>query len=85
MEALICNFRMGRHTKYGNHMILAVPGVDTKEKALTYLTKKVAWKSPAGKEIKGEIVAAHGSKGRLRAIFETGMPGQAVASQVVVS
>ena len=53
-----------------------------KEEATALVGKTVTWKSPAGKEIKGEIRAAHGNKGAVRVLFETGMPGQAVGSTV---
>ncbi|PIN87349.1 50S ribosomal protein L35ae [Candidatus Woesearchaeota archaeon CG10_big_fil_rev_8_21_14_0_10_44_13] len=84
MEAIIVNFRQGRTTQKENHMILKVEGVDSKDKAAKLLEKKVTWKSPAGKEIKGIIKSAHGNKGALRAIFEKGMPGQAIGSKVKV-
>ena len=84
MEAVIVNFRLGRHTKSSNHMILKVSGIEDKEKAKSLLNKKVIWKSPAGKEINGIIKAAHGNSGAVRAIFETGMPGQAIGEKVKV-
>ena len=47
--------------------------------------KHVSWKSSAGKIINGKISDAHGTKGLVRAIFETGLPGQAVTTEVEVS
>lgn len=84
MEAVIVNFRLGKHTKSSNHMILRVDGIENKEKAKSLLNKKVIWKSPAGKELKGIIKAAHGNSGCVRAIFETGMPGQAIGEKVKI-
>jgi large subunit ribosomal protein L35Ae len=84
MEGTISNFRSARHHQNDRQMIIVVKGVTTKEKAQPLLGKKVSWKSPAGKEIKGEISAAHGNKGAVRAIFEKGMPGQAVGSKVKI-
>ena len=46
--------------------------------------KEVAWKSPAGKIIKGKISAPHGNKGVVRAIFEKGLPGQAITTKVEI-
>ena len=83
MEGVIVNFRRGRHTQKDNQMIIIVSGYD-KEKAKELIGKKVVWTSPAGKELKGKISALHGNKGAVRAIFETGMPGQAVGSKVKV-
>ena len=84
MEAVIVNFRRGRDTQKDTHMILKVDGIDSKEKAAKLLEKKVVWKSPAGKEIKGIVKSTHGNKGALRAIFEKGMPGQAIGAKVKV-
>lgn len=85
MKGVIVNFRGGRHTQYHNHMIIEVEGVDSKEKALKLIGKKAVWKSPAGKELKGEVKAAHGCKGAVRAIFESGMPGQSVGKPVSIN
>lgn len=46
--------------------------------------KIVEWKSSAGKIISGKISDAHGNKGLVRAIFEKGLPGQAVTTDVEV-
>ena len=83
MEAVISSFRRGRRTQKDRQMILVAKGVD-KEKAKALVGKEVVWKSPAGKEIKGKVSALHGSKGAVRAIFETGMPGQALATKVEI-
>jgi len=82
MEAQILNFRGGKHTKYNNHMIAVIKDIDSREKALKLLNKKVTWKSPSGKEIKGTINSAHGNKGALRLVFEKGMPGQSINTKV---
>lgn len=66
MKGVIVNFRRGRHTQYNDHMIIAVDGVESKEKASALVGKKVTWKSPAGKEISGEIKSAHGAKRRCK-------------------
>lgn len=65
-------------------MILKLPEVDKRSEATKLIGKRVVWKSPAGKEIKGEIVSAHGNKGCVRAMFEKGMPGQAVFNKIKV-
>jgi len=49
-----------------------------------FVGKNVEWKSPAGKIIKGKIAAAHGNKGVVRAIFEKGLPGQAITTEVEI-
>lgn len=84
MDAVIVNFRRGKDTQKDSHMIVQVEGVDSKEKAEKLLGKKAVWKSPAGKEIKGVLKAAHGNNGAIRVIFEKGMPGQAIASKIKI-
>lgn len=84
MEGVIKNFRRGRKTQTTNQMIVVIKGVDKKEKAAELVGKSVVWKSPAGKEIKGEVRSAHGNSGALRILFEKGMPGQAIGNKVVV-
>jgi len=83
MEGVIVNFRRGRRTQKDRQMVIAVSGYD-KVKAKELIGKKVVWTSPAGKELKGKISALHGNKGAVRAIFETGMPGQAIGSKVKI-
>jgi len=84
MDGLITSFRRSVHEQSPNHMVIKINGIDTKEKALKLVGKKVIWTSPAGKELKGEIKAAHGGRGGVRAIFETGMPGQSVYTKVKI-
>lgn len=82
MEGIIANFRRGRHRQKDRQMIIKVEGITSKEKANELTGKKIVWKSPSGKEIKGRISSAHGNKGAMRVIFEKGMPGQAIGSKV---
>lgn len=82
MEGIIVNFRRGRTRQTTNHMIVSSNSVDSKEKAAKLVGKKAVWKSPAGKEINGKVASAHGNKGAVRIIFETGMPGQAIGQKV---
>ena len=82
MKGKVIQFRRGRHTVHERHFLIEVEGVDTREKAGKLAGKEVEWKSPAGKIIKGKISDAHGNKGVVRAIFEKGLPGQAVTTGV---
>jgi large subunit ribosomal protein L35Ae len=84
MKGIITNFRRNRHTQKDNHMIVEVEGVDRKDKAEPLVGKEVVWKSPADREIKGKVAAAHGNKGAVRVIFEKGMPGQSVGKKVEI-
>ena len=80
----VIQFRRGRKTVHERHFLIEIPGVDTREKAEKYAGKDVEWKSPAGKIIHGEIAAAHGNKGVVRAIFEKGLPGQSITTNVEI-
>ncbi len=84
MEGTIANFKGSQKRKVMNQMIILTEGVDSKEKADKLVGKKVTWTSPAGKEIKGEVRSAHGNSGALRVLFETGMPGQSLATKVKI-
>ncbi len=84
MEGTIVNFRRGRHRQTCNQMIIAVEGVDSKEKAEKLVGKEASWKSPANKEIKGKVASAHGNSGAIRIIFETGMPGQSLSNKIEI-
>ena len=84
MEGIIVNFRGSRRVKKGNQMIVQVESIHTKDKASSLVGKKVVWKSPAGKELNGEISSAHGNSGALRVRFDTGMPGQSIGKKVSI-
>ncbi|MBW2998584.1 50S ribosomal protein L35ae, partial [Candidatus Woesearchaeota archaeon] len=76
--------RSGRHTQKDNQMVVVIDGVNTKEEADKLSGKTATWKSPAGKEIKGEVRAAHGNSGAVRVVFEKGMPGQSITTKVSI-
>lgn len=80
----IVQFRRGRHTIHERHFLIEVEGIKNKEEAGKLAGKNVEWKSPAGKVIKGKISGSHGNKGVVRAIFEKGLPGQAVTTEVEI-
>ncbi len=80
----VVQFRRGRHTIKERHFLIEVDKVKTRKDAEKIVGKEVVWKSPAGKEIKGKVAGAHGNKGVVRAIFEKGLPGQAVATKVEI-
>ncbi len=80
----VIQFRRGRKTITERHFLIEIENVSTKEDAAKFVGKGVVWKSPAGKEINGKIAATHGSKGVVRAIFEIGLPGQAITTKVEI-
>ncbi|MFC1666176.1 50S ribosomal protein L35ae [Nanoarchaeota archaeon] len=84
MKARVVQFRRGRHTIKERHFLIEIEGVDVRKDAEKFIGKEVFWKSSAGKIIKGKISSAHGNKGIVRAIFEKGLPGQAVTTEVEI-
>ena len=84
MKGKVVQFRRGRHTIHKRHFLIEVEGVSTKKATEKIVGKDVEWKSPAGKIIKGRISGSHGSKGVVRAIFEKGLPGQAITTGVEI-
>lgn len=79
----VIQFRRGRHTIKEKHFLIDIGAKNIKE-AEKFVGKEVEWKSPAGKIIKGKISSSHGNKGIVRAIFEKGLPGQAITTNVEV-
>lgn len=84
MKAKIVQFRRGRKTIHERHFLIEIEETSTRKEAEKFVGKNVEWKSPAGKIIKGKISSAHGNKGVVRAIFEKGLPGQAVTTAVEI-
>ena len=84
MEGIIASFRRGRHRYKPRQFIIKFDGVEQRKDAEKLIGKIVVWKSSAGKEIKGKLTFLHGNKGLLRALFEKGLPGQAVTEKVEV-
>ena len=84
MKATIVNFRRNRHTTSSNHMIVAIEGVDTKDKAEKFVGKSVSYDT-GKRDIPGKVAATHGNKGAIRVIFEVGMPGQSLGKEVKIN
>jgi len=84
VKGKVVQFRRGRHTVHEKHFLIEIDGVSNRKKAEEFVGDEVEWKSPAGKIIKGKISGAHGNKGVVRAIFEKGLPGQAIATKVEI-
>ncbi len=83
MKGIVVQFRRSRHRIHERHYLLDL-GCSSRDEAKKLVGKQVTWKSIAGKAIHGKISDAHGNKGLVRAIFETGLPGQAVTTDVEV-
>jgi large subunit ribosomal protein L35Ae len=83
MKGIVVQFRRGRHHIKEKHFLLDL-GFKDREEAKKMAGKEVEWKSSSGKVIKGKISDAHGNHGLVRAIFEKGLPGQAITTDVEV-
>lgn len=83
MKGIIVQFRRSRHRIKEKHYLLDL-GFTSRVDAKKAVGKMVSWKSESGKIISGKISDAHGNKGLVRAIFESGLPGQAVTDEVEV-
>ena len=84
MKAKVVQFRRGRKTVHEKHFLIEIEDIKNRQKASELVGKDVEWKSPAGKVIKGKIVSPHGNKGVVRAIFEKGLPGQSIGTEVEI-
>lgn len=82
MKALIASYKRGRHVIHHNQAVILVQGVNDKKSAAKLIGSKVSYKTTGGKSIKGVVKDVHGDKGRVRARFERGLPGQAIGSPV---
>jgi len=83
MEGIVVQFRRGRRNIHERHFLLDF-GIKDRDEAKKLVGKEVIWKSAGRKIIKGRISDAHGNKGIVRAIFEKGLPGQAVTTEIEV-
>ena len=79
----VIQFRRGRKTIHERHFLIDV-GAKARKDAEKFVGREVEWKSVAGKVIKGKISSAHGNKGIVRAIFEKGLPGQSITTEVEI-
>lgn len=77
----VIQFRRGVNVIHERHFLLDF-GMTSRAEAEKLKGKNVEWKSPAGRIIAGKISGAHGNKGLVRAIFERGLPGQAITTVV---
>ena len=86
MKGKVVQFRRGRHTIHKRHFLIEIPEIVSKKDAEKLVGKTVEWTSPGKlkKTIKGKISGSHGNRGVMRAIFEKGLPGQAITTGVEI-
>lgn len=83
MKGKVLKFRRSLKRICKRHFIIDAEKKNRRD-ALGMIGKEVEWKSPAGKMIRGKVSGAHGNKGLIRAIFERGLPGQAINTDVEI-
>ncbi|MGV8151404.1 MAG: 50S ribosomal protein L35ae [Candidatus Woesearchaeota archaeon] len=83
MEGTIVNYRRNSTGQTPNHLVVIVESIDSREKASKLVGKKAIYHT-GKKDMIGKINAAHGNKGALRAVFETGLPGQCLGKKVKI-
>ncbi len=86
VKATVIQFRRSRRSYTPRHFLIEIDGTDSRDKAKKFVGKEVVWTSDGKSQIKinGKIAAAHGNKGVVRAIFEKGLPGQAIGNPVEI-
>ena len=84
MKGIVLQFRRGSRTYKPRHFLIAIDGIKSKKDTAKVIGKEVIWTSEAGRTIKGVLKAPHGTKGVVRAIFEKGLPGQAITNKVEI-
>ena len=84
MKAKLISFRRSLKRIHERHYIIDA-GKQNREDAAGLIGKEVVWTSEAGKQIKGKVSSAHGNKGMIRAIFEKGLPGQSMNTDVEIN
>jgi large subunit ribosomal protein L35Ae len=84
VTAKVIQFRRGKKTVTPRHYLIEIDGSTSRETAAKFVGKSVSWTSTGKipKKINGKIAAAHGNNGVVRAIFEKGLPGQAMGAEV---
>jgi len=82
MKARIVNYRGGKGTQLPNQLLIEIAGCETRAVASKFIGKRVLWRSPAKKEIRGKITQTHGNNGILRVRFSKGLPGQSLGTRI---
>ncbi|MFH1823383.1 MAG: 50S ribosomal protein L35ae [archaeon] len=84
MKGTVLGFRRGRAHQTPRHFVIEVEKIDSIKKAQELIGKSVIWTTPTTKQLIGKITSTHGNKGHVRAVFEHGLPGQAVNDPVEI-
>ena len=83
MEGTILNFRLSRHNKNQNQVIVEVDGIVSREDAKKLIGKKVILEINGKKKI-GKVMRPHGNKGRVLVRFRSGLSGYVLMKKVII-
>jgi len=83
MEGTILNFRLSRHNKNQNQVIVEVDGIISREDAKKLIGKKVILELNGKKKI-GKVMRPHGNKGRVLVRFRSGLSGYVLMKKVII-
>jgi len=83
MEGVILNFRLSRHNKNQNQVIVEVDGISSREDAKKLIGKKVILEINGKKKI-GKVMRPHGNKGRVLVRFRSGLSGYVLMKKVII-
>jgi large subunit ribosomal protein L35Ae len=82
IKGIILNYRLGPFTQHNKELLTRVLRIQNESEASKYIGRKVIWRSTSGKKIVGKIIGIHGKNGVMRVRFRTGLPGQAIGTNV---
>lgn len=83
MRGYIKNFTRGRKTSNNNAVVVRLAEVKDKDSAQNLVGKEV--KILGGRGSIGKVVAPHGDKGAVKAVFRKALPGQAISAKVSIT
>lgn len=83
MTGVIASYKRGKYMQRTNHILIKFEFDDDK-KAAKLIGREVVWETKSGKLIRGKIVSTHGKNGVVRAIFQRGLPGEALGTEVKI-
>jgi len=83
MEGVILNFRLSKHNKNQNQVIVEIEGINNRKDAQKLIGKKVILEIDGKKKI-GKIIKAHGNKGKVLVRFRKGLSGYVLMKKVII-
>ncbi|WP_455276266.1 50S ribosomal protein L35ae [[Eubacterium] cellulosolvens] len=82
IKGIILNYRLGPFTQHNKEFLTKVLTIQNESEASKYIGRRVVWRSIGGKKIVGKVAGIHGKNGVMKVRFRTGLPGQAIGTNV---